>query len=184
MSIAPSSLTATLLSPALEEALNAQIGREFGASLQYVSIAAYFQRDSLPELAGFFFRQADEERLHAMKFVDYILDTGGQVRIPAIPQPGHDFAAAEDAVAAALQWEIDVTHHINGLMDVAIQERDHIAGQFLQWFVAEQREEVSTMSTLRDIVRRAGPSGLLFVEEYLARQPRLGVTAGSGDAAA
>ena len=67
------------------------------------------------------------------------------------------------------------------MSEIERRKRDHIAQQFLQWFVAEQREEVSSMSTLRDIIRRAGPSGLLFVEEYLARQPR--VAAGPGDGA-
>ncbi len=164
--------SASLLSAALEDAINAQIGREFEASLQYTSIATYFDGDSLPELAGFFYRQSDEERMHAMKFVRYVVETGGQVRIPAIAAPRHDFTSAEEAVGAALTWEVEVTRHINDLMDIAVGERDHIAQQFLLWFVAEQREEVATMSTLRDIIRRAGPSGLLFVEDYLARQPR------------
>jgi ferritin len=158
----------TLISPRLEAAINAQVGREFEASLQYVNIASYFDAESLTELSAFFFRQSDEERDHAMKFVHYILDTGGSVRVPAIAQPDFEFASAEEAVGAALRWEIEVTRHINDLMDIAIEERDHIAQQFLQWFVAEQREEVSTMSTLRDVVKRAGPNGLLFVEQYLS----------------
>ena len=161
--------TGTLISPTLAEAINAQIGREFGASLQYVNIAGYFDGESLTELAGFFFRQSDEERMHAMKFVHYVLETGAEVAIPSIEQPRHGFDSAEDAVAAALAWEIEVTRQINALMDIAIDERDHIAQQFLQWFVAEQREEVSSMSTLLDVVKRAGPQGLLFVEQYLSR---------------
>jgi ferritin len=160
-----------MISPALDQAINAQVGRELEASLQYINIAAYFDAESLPELAAFFFRQSDEERDHAMKFVHYILETGGSVRIPAIAEPRHDFGSAEEAVGAALTWEIEVTRHINDLMDIAIDERDHIAQQFLQWFVAEQREEVSTMSTLRDVIKRAGSGGLLFVEQYLARAP-------------
>jgi len=163
-------VSATLISPALEDALNTQVGREFEASLQYVGIAAWFEGESLPELAAFFYRQAEEERLHAMKFVHYVTETGGRLRIGSLAAPRTDFASAEEAVTAALSWEIDVTRHINAIMDIALQERDHIAGQFLQWFVAEQREEVSSMSTLRDVVRRAGPQGLLLVEDYLARR--------------
>lgn len=163
-------INAALISPALDDAINAQVGREFEASLQYVSIAAWFESESLTELAAFFYRQADEERLHAMKFVHYITETGGRLRIGALAAPRADFASAEEAVTAALSWEIDVTRHINAIMDIALQERDHIAGQFLQWFVAEQREEVSSMSTLRDVIRRAGPQGLLLVEDYVARR--------------
>ena len=50
-------------------ALNEQVGNEFHASLQYVSLASYFEAEALPQLAKFFYRQADEEREHAMKFV-------------------------------------------------------------------------------------------------------------------
>lgn len=160
----------TLIGTALEAAINAQIGREFGASLQYVNIATYFDGESLPELAGFFYRQAEEEKMHAMKFVHYVVAAGGTVAIPAIEAPLHAFDSATAAVEAALNWELDVTRFINELMDLAVQERDHIAQNFLQWFVAEQLEEVSSMTTLRDIIRRAGDN-LLFVEDYLARQP-------------
>lgn len=153
----------------LEKALNAQIGREFGASLEYVSIASYFDGLSLPVLAGFFYRQADEERDHAMKFVHYVVETGGQVQLPAIPAARYEFSSPEDAVAAALQWERDVTRHIDDLMNLAVDQRDHLAQDFLRWFVTEQLEEVSTMSTLLEIVRRAGSTGLLHVEAYVAR---------------
>ncbi len=166
----PKERSTALISPALEAAINAQVGREFGASLQYVNIATYFDTQSLPELAAFFYRQAEEEKMHAMKFVHYVVEAGGLVAIPAIDAPQHEFSSADTAVQAAVNWELDVTRHINDLMDLAVDEKDHIAQSFLQWFVSEQLEEVSTMTTLRDIIRRAGDN-LLFVEDYLARQP-------------
>lgn len=159
-----------LISLELESAINQQIGNEFGASLQYVSIASYFKNQDLEQLAAFFTRQSDEERMHAMKFVDYVLDTGGQVRIPAIPATRYDFHSAEDAVQTALDWELEVTSQINGLMDIAVEKRDYMGQDFLRWFITEQREEVSTMSTLLSIVKRA-KENLLHVEEYLVRRP-------------
>ena len=74
-----------LISQEMTAALNQQIGNEFSASLQYVAIAAHFDSESLPELAAHFYRQADEERAHAMRFVKYVLDAGGRVEIPTIP---------------------------------------------------------------------------------------------------
>jgi ferritin len=159
-----------LISKELENAINQQVGNEFGASLQYVSIAGYFDNEDLEQLTSFFFRQADEERMHAMKFVNYVLEAGGQVRIPAIPTTPFDFHSAEEAVQAALDWEVEVTKQINGLMDIAVQQKDYIAQTFLQWFVTEQLEEVSTMSTLFSVVQRA-KDNLLLVEEYLNRMP-------------
>ena len=157
-----------LISSDMNAALNEQIGNEFGASLQYVSIAAYFDNESLPELARHFYRQAAEERDHAMRFVKYVVDAGGRVAIPPIPAPASGFRSAEEAVQLSLDSELRVTRQINGLMDRAIKENDHITGNVLQWFVNEQLEEVSSVETLLRMVQRAGESGLLFVESYLA----------------
>lgn len=158
-----------LFSQSMNAAINEQIGREFGASLQYISIASFFDRESLPQLAGFFFRQADEERDHAMRFVRFVNHAGGQVRLPAVPEPQADFASAEEAVQLSLTWEETVTRQINALVDLALRENDHISKSFLDWFVTEQLEEVSSMDTLLNTIRRAGPQGLLFVEAYIAR---------------
>ncbi len=158
-----------LASERLIEAFNGQIGNEMAASLQYVAIAAYFDTEALPELAQFFYRQAEEERGHAMKFVKFVLDVGGRVAIPALPAPRGTFDSAEQAVALSLESEERVTGQIYELVEVARGESNYIAGRFLDWFLEEQLEEVSTMTTLLQIVRRAGPDRLLQVEEYLAR---------------
>jgi ferritin len=172
-----------LISKELEQAINDQIGREFGASLQYISIAAYFDADSLPQLAAFFYRQSDEEHMHAMKFEKYIIDAGGQVRIGAVSASRYDFKSAQDAIQAALDWEMEVTKQINALMTLAIEQKDYIAQDFLRWFVTEQLEEISTMETLLRVVGRAGDN-LLWVEDFLARNPIVpDVPAGGGEAA-
>lgn len=159
-----------LLSERMEKELNEQLGRELAASNQYLNISGYFDREALPELAAFFARQSDEERGHALRFFRYLLDAGGQVRVPTIPAPPASFASAEAAVRQALEWELEVTRHVHRLVDLAREERDHGTEEFLRWFVEEQVEEVKTMDELLGIVRRAGPDGLLHVEEYLARR--------------
>lgn len=159
-----------LISKELENAINQQVGAEFAASMQYVSIATYFDSDDLPQLAAFFYRQAEEEKEHAMKFAHYVVDAGGQVRIPAIPETKYDFQTAKECAELALAWENDVTKMINNLMDIAINQKDYISQDFLRWFVTEQLEEISTMGTLLNTIRRAG-SNILWVEDYLARNP-------------
>jgi ferritin len=149
--------------------MNEQIGNEMGASLQYISIASYCDGQSLPELAGFFYRQADEERDHAMRFVHFILDVEGKVEIPDIPAPKSDFGSVEEAVRLSVDWEKQVTRQIYALVEVAQKDSDYISLRFLDWFVNEQREEVATMTSLLDVVRRAGPDGLLHVEDYVVR---------------
>ena len=170
-----------LISSKMNAAMNEQIGHEFGASLQYVSIAAYFDNESLPELAAHFYRQAEEERDHAMRFVKYIVDAGGTIHIPAIPAPKSGFGSAEEAVRLSLEWEITVTKQINALMDQAIKENDHLSSTTLQWFVNEQLEEVSSMETLLRMIQRAGESGLLFVESWLSRSGVAAETAAAAE---
>jgi ferritin len=158
-----------LISKKLNAAMNRQIGNEFGASLQYVSIAAHFANEGLSVLAAKFYKQADEERDHAMKFVKYVVETGGQLQIPAIPAPKPSFKSAKDAVALALAWEKTVTRQINDLMDIAVKESDYLAQNLLSWFVKEQLEEVTSMDNLLRVVERAGENNLLHVESYAAR---------------
>ena len=159
-----------LASEKLLSAINQQIGNEFGASLQYVSIASHFESQALTGLARFFYRQADEERDHAMKFVKFVVDAEGQLDIPAIPAPKSQFKTAEYAVGMALDWEQEVTKQIYHLVDIAKEDSNYIAIRFLDWFINEQFEEVNTMSHLLQVVERAGEDGLLFVEEFLARE--------------
>jgi ferritin len=158
---------AMLISPDLAKAFNDQIGHEFGASLQYVSIAAHFSRNNLSLLAKLFLAQADEEKQHAMKFVQYLLDTQGDLRIPAIPAPTPTFPSAEAAVQAALSWEQEVTRQITSLMDFAVKQNDYLAQSFLQWFIDEQLEEVVKMDRLLGVIRQSGEKNLIMVEAYL-----------------
>jgi ferritin len=155
-----------LISKPLEKAINEQIGRELGAQMQYVNIASYFTAENMLMFGKLFFAQAAEENQHAMKFVRYVLDAGGRVGVPAIAQARADFKSPEDAVAAALKWEEEVTVMINGLMDIAVKEKDYIAQEFLGWFVNEQLEEVSKMSTILSVIQRSGDN-LLMAESYV-----------------
>jgi ferritin len=157
-----------LIHPELAKAMNTQIGNELGASMQYLSIAGHFQTQKLMLLSKLFFEQAEEEKTHAMKFVHYILDTQGELQIPAAAAPKAKFASAEEAVKAALTWEQEVTGQIKNLMDLAVSQNDYLAQNFLQWFVDEQLEEVNKMDQLLNVIQRAGEKNLLMVEAYLA----------------
>lgn len=152
------------------EALNEQVGREFAASQQYVAIAAYYDQETLPGLAAHFYRQAVEERNHAMMLVQYLLDSGEPVRIPGVEAPRTDFSDVVAPVALALEQERTVTEQIVELARVARDEGELVGEQFLHWFLQEQREEVASMSELLATVERASESNILLAEEYLARR--------------
>jgi ferritin len=151
-------------------AFNGQVGNEMLASLQYVSIASHLALQNLPELARTFFEQADEERGHAMRFVHFIVEVGGPLRLPGVAAPKSDFGSPEQCVSFALEAEKEVTRQINDLVTLARDESNTLALRFLDYFVTEQLEEVNKMTALLALLRRAGEDGLLYVEDYLSRR--------------
>ena len=162
--------------------VNQQIANEFGASQQYVAIAVYYDAQTLPGLAAHFYRQAVEERNHAMMLAQYLLDSGDAVVTPGVEAPQTAFGDAIAPVALALAQEKRVTEQIVGLSRTAREEGDLVGEQFLHWFLQEQREEVASMATLLAVMERAGDN-LLLVEEYLARA-QVGGGGGAGAPAA
>lgn len=150
-------------------ALNEQVANEFAAQQQYIAIAVHYDAETLPRLAGFFYRQAVEERNHAMMITQYLLDAGLEVGTPGVEAPTVDFADIVAPVELALEQERRVTEQISALAAAARDEGDYQGEQFMQWFIKEQVEEVSTMSDLLKIVERSRDNPLR-AEEYLVRE--------------
>ena len=150
-------------------ALNEQIAYEFGASQQYVAIAVHYDAQTLPQLAAHFYRQAVEERNHAMMMVQYLLDADEAVAIPGVEPPQTGFPSPVAPVSLALEQERKVTEQIVELVKLARSEGELVGEQFLHWFLQEQREEVSSMSALLDVVTRS-KDNVMHVEDFLARE--------------
>jgi ferritin len=157
-----------LISKELNTAINEQIGHEFQAAHQYANIACYFDGLGLKKLGKVFIKQSEEEHTHGMKFIDYIIETGGTVAVPAVVATKAAFESVEEAVQLSLDWEWEVTRRINALMALAIEQKDYAAQDFLRWFVTEQVEEISTMDNMLKIVRQAGPKNLIMLEAYFS----------------
>ncbi|MBP7228642.1 MAG: ferritin [Longilinea sp.] len=157
-----------LISKELAAAINDQITHEMIASQQYAQIATYFESLALKKLAALFYKQADEERQHALKFLHYLAETGGDIALQSVPAPKTKFASVEEAVKLSLDWEWEVTRRINALMDIAVEQKDYLGQDFLRWFVTEQLEEITTMENLLKIVQQAGERNLIMLEAYLS----------------
>ena len=150
-------------------ALNEQIAHEFAASQQYVAIAIHYDAQTLPQLAAHFYRQAVEERNHAMIMVQYLLDADEAVMIPGVAAPQTEFADLVAPVTLALDQEKRVTEQIAELVKLAREDGVLVGEQFLHWSLQEQREEVSSMSALLAVMERSREN-VMLVEEYLARE--------------
>jgi ferritin len=151
------------------ELLQAQVHNEFNASQQYIALAVWFDNEDLPQLAKHFYKQSVEERNHAMALVQYMLDTDHHVEIPGTGEVRNEFSGVADLIELALEQEKEVAADIQTLAKAARAEEDYMAEQFVQWFLAEQVEEIAQMKTLLTIVKRA--NGNLFdIEAHLHRE--------------
>jgi len=141
----------------------------------------YFDLETLQQLAAYFYRQAVEERNHAMIIVQYLLDADAEVKIPGMSAPQTTFEDERAPVELALAQEKTVTEQIARLVQIAREENELVGEQFLGWFLAEQREEVASMGNLLAVIDRAGTSNMLLVEDYLTRST-VGAAEPSGEA--
>ncbi len=151
------------------DALNAQISREFAAAHQYTAIGAYYAAETYPQLTKFFYDQAEEEREHAMKMVNYLLDRNARVDFSEVSAPQTSFADHVAPIKLALDQERQVTVRISELFEIARDTRDYQSEQFIQWFLEEQVEEEASISDLLAVAERTREIPVLL-EEYLARE--------------
>jgi len=149
--------------------LREQVGHEFDAHQQYIAIAVWFDRLDLPQLAGHYYRQAVEERNHAMMIVQYMLDRNLPVIIPSGGPVRNDFDDVVAPISLALAQEEQVTKQIEAIFTAARSEADPLGEQFLLWFLKEQVEEVASATTLLAVAQRAG-TNLFDLENYVARE--------------
>ncbi len=147
-----------MISKKLEEAINDQINFEFYSSYIYLAMSAWFKDQNYNGFARWMEIQAREETFHAMKFFNFIFDRGGKVELKAIKQPHGEWKQPLDAFKHAFEHEQTVTSRISNLMDLALQERDHVAAALLQWFITEQIEEEASVRNIVDQMKMMGES--------------------------
>ncbi len=151
------------------EALNEQIANEFAASHQYVAIAVHYEAETFPQLAGFFYAQAREERNHALMMAKYLLDTDAPVTFREIQAPKTGFGDHIAPIQLALEQERSVSRRISEIFELARDQRDYLSEQFMQWFLKEQVEEEATMKELLDVAERVRELPM-ELESYIARE--------------
>lgn len=152
-----------MISEKIQDAFNKQINAEIYSSYLYLAMSAYFESVSLPGFANWMRCQAQEELLHAMKFYTFLNERGARVTLTTVDGPPTSWDSPLHAFQDAYAHEGKVTGLINGLVDLAIQEKDHAANVFLQWFVTEQVEEEASADAVVQQLKLAGEGGGLFM---------------------
>lgn len=170
-----------MLSDKLIKELNEQIKYEMYSENLYLAMAAYCASEDLDGFANFFKVQAEEEKFHAMKFFDYIIEMNGRSEIAAIKEPQNNYESVLDAFQKAYEHEQFVTKRIYTLMDLAVEEKEHATTSFLKWFVDEQMEEESTFNGLVKKLQRIENNGhaLNMIDAELAQRTFVPPTEGN-----
>lgn len=161
-----------MLSQKMSEAINKQINAEFYSSYLYLSMAAWSEDQNLPGFGNWFRMQVEEERIHAMKLLDFVIERGGRVTLTAIDSPETEWDSPTAVFEATLKHEQLVTGLINKLIDLALSESDHATNTFLQWFVTEQIEEEASADAVLRTLKRMGdaPGGLFMLDRELSQR--------------
>jgi ferritin len=159
-----------MISRQIQDAFNNQLNAELYSAYLYLSMSAYFEAMNLKGFANWMRCQAQEEMVHAMKFYSFLNDRGGRVVLSAIEGPPVKWDSPLAAFEDAYRHEQKVTGLINNLVDLAMQEKDHSAGAFLQWFVTEQVEEEASADAVVQKLKLAGGQGaaLFMIDAELA----------------
>jgi len=152
-----------MLSEKMQDALNAQMNWEIYSAHIYLSMSSHFEQVGLAGVASWMNAQYQEEMFHAMKFFDYINEAGGHAKLSTIDAPPYEWESPLAAFEHALEHEQGVTSRINDLADLAVDERNHAVGIFLQWFIAEQVEEEDTVGGIVGKLKLVGDGGGLFM---------------------
>jgi len=161
-----------MISEKMSNALNGQLNAELYSAYLYLSMEAYFQAANLPGFANWMRVQAQEEQCHAMKFYDFINERGGRVILQQIQAPPNEWDSPLAVFEVVLAHEKKVTGLINGLVDLAIEEKDHAANSFLQWFVDEQVEEEDSAGTIVGQLKliKESPQALFLMDKELSQR--------------
>ena len=162
----------TTIGTAMQEAINEQINKEFFSSYLYLSMAAYFEDKNLMGFGHWLRLQADEEREHAMKFYNFLLDAGGRVQLKAIEAPATEWKSNLEVAEQVAQHEAKVTAFIHALYELALKEKDYAAQILLQWFITEQVEEEKNASELLAKLRLIEERGtaVLMLDHRLSKR--------------
>jgi ferritin len=159
-----------MISKSMEAALNKQIELEGYASFIYLSMASWCDNKGLAGCAEFMHRQSEEEHMHMMKIFHYISEVDGRAISPGIPQPPTEWNSVSEMFEDVFKHEQKVTASIYELLNQSIAENDYATQNFLQWYVAEQREEEALMRGILDKINiiGGGPQSLYFIDKEIA----------------
>lgn len=159
-----------MMTEKLQEALNGQITAELWSSNLYLSMSFYMKREGFDGMAHWLNRQASEEKAHALEIADYMVKREGTPKIDKIDVVPQGWGSPLEVFEHVLSHEKHVSELVDGLVKVASAEHDNATQDFLWGFVREQVEEEATAAGIVNMIKKAGQSGLFFIDAKLGER--------------
>jgi len=153
-----------MISKRLELLMNEQIEKEAFSSNLYLSMASWAETQGFEGIANWFYAQAEEERMHMLKFVRYINERGGKAVVSSLEKPAEDFPSVKFIFDESLKHEKYITGEINSIFKTAVEENDYAAQNWLQWFIAEQFEEETSVQRVIDKLNILGDHNMYIFD--------------------
>jgi len=148
-----------MIHPKIEKILNEQVAIESQASYMYLSLAAWCDVKGFSGAAKFLYEHSDEERMHMMKLINYVIDMGGKIEVPGIDKPKSGFGSIKEVFSHAYEGERFVTESVNKIVTLSLEVNDHTTHNFIQWYVGEQLEEENLYRAILDRMELIGEGG-------------------------
>lgn len=168
-----------MLKPEVENILNIQVEKESYSSHLYLAMASWAENNGLKGVAGWLYAQADEEKLHMLKIVQYINERDGRAVIPAIKQPPADFKNVKVLFEMVLEHEQFISASINEIAGVCVKENDFTTQNWVQWFVNEQIQEEASAREILDKLNLVGDQNMyMFDRDIMGMRAAEAGTAG------
>ena len=160
-----------MLKEKIQNLLNKQIAMEAQATYNYLAMASWCDTRGFSGASTFLYEHSDEERMHMLKFVRYINDSGGESKFTEISSPEVNFNSIQEVFTFGYAQEKSVTESIHKIADVCIKEQDHTTWNFIQWFIEEQLEEENLYRSIIDRIKLIGdgPNSLFLIDTEIGK---------------
>jgi ferritin len=153
-----------MIKKSIEDICNRQVQREGYSSILYLAMASWAETQGYSGIADWLYLQAEEEKMHMLKFIRFINERGGHAILPSFEQPPTKFKDITSLFDEVLKHEQYISESINDIVAKATEEKDFPTLNWIQWFVSEQIEEEASVQTIIDKLRLVGTHNIYMFD--------------------
>lgn len=156
----------------MQDAFNAQINWELYSSNLYQEMAFWFAKEGWKGFANWMTKQSAEEKDHALRMAEFVIERGGEAHVGAVKAPEGNFTDPKQVFELTMEHEKKVTELINKLADVADEEHDRASANFIDTFIDEQVQEEKSVRDVLDLFRHRDGHTVANIDDILGSREK------------